>query len=966
MVAHIFSMKNIIFPIYLAVIFFSLTLFSQENFPTNGVRSTDQIMHAFINADIYIDYATKIEGATLLIQGDKIIKIGESIRIPEEARIIDLEGYQICPSFIDSYTTYGQSPQINESTVSSWNPALKMEFNAVDNFKIDTKEAEKFINTGFGLVNTLQRDGIIRGTSALIFLSYDKPHESVFVDASALCLSFNKGSSKMSYPKSLMGSIALLRQSYYDLEWYQNQNKTFNTSLESFADKKNLPKIFEVNNYQSIFRANKVATEFNEKYIIKTNGDEYKRVQEIKNLDIPFIVPINFPKLKLNNDPYENLDVSLSALKHVDTAPFNLSILLKHGLDVAITTHGLESLSDFYKNIKKIISSGVSKIELLKSLTYSPAQFLNIYDKVGSISKGKRANFLIFSGEIFSDDFCIYQNWVNGKKFDVSDMNLKNLVGDYEFFVQREKVKDIELYIKNRKIQTKTKNDSLAKNDIKKIELIGKKLSFVQNGTFFNGTFVDSVIRGELYDSLGNWGEWELRKMKNNSVTIDSNLKNDTLEMHSEILYPNMAYGFREMPVQEAVLFQNATVWTNEEMGIVDSCDIAIESGKIIALGKNLNTSIFKSSSNVVVVDASTKHITSGIIDEHSHIAIRKGVNEGTQAVTSEVRIGDVINPDDINIYRQLAGGVTIAQLLHGSANPIGGQSAIIKLRWGHLAEELKYKKAKPFIKFALGENVKQSNWGSKYRTRFPQTRMGVEQIIYDAFVRAKEYDERQQKYKKNKKGLRPRKNLELDALVEVLNHERFVTCHSYIQSEILMLMDLANSFDFRINTFTHILEGYKVADELKAHGANASTFSDWWAYKYEVNDAIPYNAALLSDAGVNTAINSDDAEMGRRLNQEAAKMIKYGNISQEEAWKSVTLNPAKMLHIDDYVGSLKKNKDADIVIWSSNPLSVYSIVEKTYVDGRCYFSLEKDLKHRERIKKEKARLLHKIINAKK
>ena len=966
MVVHIFSMKNIKFPIYLAVIFFSLTLFSQENFPKNGVRSTDQIMHAFTNADIYIDYETKIEGATLLIQGDKIIKIGESIRIPEEARIIDLEGYQICPSFIDPYTTYGQSPHINESTVSSWNPALKMEFNAVDNFKIDTKEAEKFINNGFGLVNTLQRDGIIRGTSALIFLSYDKPHESVFVDASALCLSFNKGSSKMSYPKSLMGSIALLRQSYYDLEWYQNQNKTFNTSLESFADKKNLPKIFEVNNYQSIFRANKVATEFNEKYIIKTNGDEYKRIQEIKNLDVPLIIPINFPKLKLNNDPYENLDVSLSTLKHVDTAPFNLSILLKHGLDVAITTHGLESLSDFYKNIKKIISSGVSKIELLKSLTYSPAQFLNIYDKVGSISKGKRANFLIFSGEIFSDDFCIYQNWVNGKKFDVSDMNLKNLVGDYEFFVQREKVKDIELYIKNRKIQTKTKNDSLAKNDIKKIELIGKKLSFVQNGTFFNGTFVDSVIRGELYDSLGNWGEWELRKMKNNSVVIDSNLKNDTLEMHSEILYPNMAYGFREMPAQDAVLFQNATVWTNEAMGIVDSCDIAIESGKIIAVGKNLNTSIFKSSSNVVVIDASTKHITSGIIDEHSHIAIRKGVNEGTQAVTSEVRIGDVINPDDINIYRQLAGGVTIAQLLHGSANPIGGQSAIIKLRWGHLAEELKYKKAKPFIKFALGENVKQSNWGSKYRTRFPQTRMGVEQIIYDAFVRAKEYDEKQQKYKKNKKGLRPRKNLELDALVEVLNHERFVTCHSYIQSEILMLMDLANSFDFRINTFTHILEGYKVADELKAHGANASTFSDWWAYKYEVNDAIPYNAALLSDAGVNTAINSDDAEMGRRLNQEAAKMIKYGNISQEEAWKSVTLNPAKMLHIDDYVGSLKKNKDADIVIWSSNPLSVYSVVEQTYVDGRCYFSLEKDLKHRERIKKEKARLLHKIINAKK
>mgnify|MGYP002883553497 CR=1 FL=1 len=241
---------------------------------------------------------------------------------------------------------------------------------------------------------------------------------------------------------------------------------------------------------------------------------------------------------------------------------------------------------------------------------------------------------------------------------------------------------------------------------------------------------------------------------------------------------------------------------------------------------------------------------------------------------------------------------------------------------------------------------------------------MGVEQIMYDAFSRAKEYEYNSKNYKKNKAS-KPRKNLELDALVEILNKKRFITCHSYIQSEINMLIDLAEEFGFTINTFTHVLEGYKIADKLKNHGSSASTFSDWWAYKYEVNDAIPHNASILNKIGVNTAINSDDAEMGRRLNQEAAKMIKYGNTSQEDAWKMVTLNPAKMLKIDNYVGSLRKNKDADIVIWSKNPLSIYSVVEATYIDGRCFFSIQKDKEHRNYIAKEKNRILNKLMKQK-
>ncbi len=436
-----------------------------------------------------------------------------------------------------------------------------------------------------------------------------------------------------------------------------------------------------------------------------------------------------------------------------------------------------------------------------------------------------------------------------------------------------------------------------------------------------------------------------LDNSEENKITEKDN--HDSLAIPN-IWQPNKAYGFEKLPTQENIIFKNATVWTNEEEGIVENYDVIISNGKIIATGFSLEAEKFFSNIEYKTVDASNLHLTSGIIDEHSHIAISRGVNEGSHAVTSEVCIGDVINPNDHNIYRQLAGGTTAAQLLHGSANPIGGQSAIIKFRWGESAENMKISDAPKFIKFALGENVKQSNWGDYERIRFPQTRMGVEQVFYDAFYRAKEYKKTWEEYNNlsRKEKLNtppPREDLKLNALVEILTSDMFITCHSYVQSEINMLIHVADSIGFNVNTFTHILEGYKVAEKLQEHGAGGSTFSDWWAYKFEVNDAIPYNASLLNEAGVITAINSDNAEMGRRLNQEAAKAVKYGNTSQEDAWKLVTLNPAKLLHLDHRMGSIKSGKDADIVLWTANPLSVYAKVAQTYVDGKLMFDIKKD-----------------------
>jgi imidazolonepropionase-like amidohydrolase len=421
-----------------------------------------------------------------------------------------------------------------------------------------------------------------------------------------------------------------------------------------------------------------------------------------------------------------------------------------------------------------------------------------------------------------------------------------------------------------------------------------------------------------------------------------------------------VAYGNKEIPKQETILIKNATVWTMEAEGVLENTDVLLENGKISKIGKDL------SARGARVIDGTGKHLSPGIIDEHSHIAATS-INDRA-ANSGMVRIGDVVDSEDQGIYRALSGGVTAVQILHGSANPIGGQSALIKLRWGQAPEAMLIDGADGFIKFALGENVKRSR--AENSIRYPQTRMGVEQVYVDAFQSALDYEKKHKAYEAlsasaKAKAEKPRKDLALETMLEILHGERFITCHSYVQSEINMLMKVAERFNFRINTFTHILEGYKVADKMAEHGVGASTFSDWWAYKWEVRYAIPYNSTIMMREGVVTAVNSDDASLMRRLNQEAAKAVKYGSLDPVEAFKMCTVNPAKLLHLDKRMGSIKVGKDADVVLWSDNPLSIYAKAEKTIVDGTVYFDVEKDQEMKVAIRKERARLVQKMRDAK-
>ena len=974
---------------------------ADQTTPLQGIIDKTPNLIALTGATVYTEPGKKLQNAVVLIADGRISAVGTKVSVPAGYQQIDASRYTLYPGFIDPYTQYGidaakpaKPGSYRDAPVyknerkggNASNAAIHAEHSWVNDFTPDSKAAAELRKLGFTAAQSARFDGIFRGQAFVSALTEGLPNELILNPNGPQFMAFSKGSSKQSYPSSLMGSIALIRQTLSDANWYNqaygktdvryfNEPIEFNAALQSLGSIARQGAIFETADDRSLLRAHQLLAEFKlDNAAMVGSGYEYVRLDEVKAMQRKLILPLNFPAAPAVEQVADQLDVNLADLRHWERAPANAAALANADVPFALTTFKLKDKKDFWPNLRKAVQHGLSTDTALAALTTVPAAIAGVADKVGKIAPGYQADLVLASGDLFVDGEII-ATWVRGQQHSIKAIAPVQFSGDYQLNLNGKMIK-ITLNGEADKLSgeaTLLAGPADAKAvKLQHIHTQQQRLQFNLNLTDltgdkqiaqFNGQLLDNQLSGLWQLTTGSQAVTAQRQPLPDSSTPDKAVKPD-VKLISSITFPNRAYGLPALAKQQNVHIKNATVWTAEQDGVLENTDVIVRNGKFDKIGKNLSTP-----RGFDVIDASGMHLTPGMIDEHSHVAIEAGVNEGTDAVTSEVRIGDVLNPEDINLYRGLAGGTTTAQLLHGSANPIGGQAQVIQFRWGESAEGLKMRAAPPSIKFALGENVKQSNWGDAFTERYPQTRIGVETTIRDAFVAAKEYKAKLAAYNKLSKRQReqvapPRIDYRLQALVEILDKQRFIHTHSYVASEILMLIELADELGFSITTFTHILEGYKTAKEMAAHGASASTFADWWAYKMEVQDAIPTNACLMAEQGVNVSINSDDAGLQRRLNQEAAKSVMYCGMSEHDALKMVTINPAMQLKIDGVTGSIKVGKQADFVLWNTHPLSVYSQAQQTWIAGTKYFDISTDKQLQQQLEAEKAALVQKVLNA--
>jgi len=906
----------------------------------------------------------------------------------------------IYPGLIDSYSDIGmpkkpqpaggprmsgggQAPAPEAQGVKHWNNNVQAAQNADEIFTPDEKSAEKMRGMGFTAALLVPQKGLFHGTSALFTLGDGNPG-SLLVKAHVAQhvgfeTSFGEG-----YPNSLMGAVALIRQTFLDAQWQRTaleaaaQNPLEHgpeyaedlAALAGAVDAKQ-PVIFETADEIAILRAANIAKEFSLRYLIRGSGTEYRRLDAVKRSGAAVILPVNFPEAPSVETPEDAMNVSLEDLRYWDEAPENPKRLEEAGIRFAFTSANLKDAGKFLGNVRIAVNRGLPKDAALAALTTTPAKLLGAEKKFGSLETGKMANFVITDGDLFAEKTKIRETWIDGRRYEVKPQAAYDPRGTWRALLANTPVDSLTIVLKGEidalqgSAKAKGKEVKLTSSTFADMQIA---LSFTGDSLALSGVlrlsgdaFGDTMLgTGEL--SSGMVFRWTARRIEAFKPEADTVKPKPQVMASFGPVYPPVAFGRPKLPDQPAHIFiRGATIWTSAAQGILENADLLIEKGKVLKVGRGLSAP-----ADALVIDGAGKHVTAGLIDCHSHTAAAGSVNETGKTMTPEVRIGDVIDCDDVALYRELAGGLTVANVLHGSANPIGGQNQVIKLRWGMLPDEMKFEGAVPGVKFALGENVKQSGSGRGGGGRYPQTRQGVEQIIRDEFQAAIDYRSAWREFQDGKRKIPPRCNLQSETIVEVLEGRRLVHAHAYRQDEVLMLMRVAEDFGFRIATFQHILEGYKVADIMAKHGAGGSSFSDWWAYKFEVYDAIPYNGALMRDVGVIVSYNSDSDELARRLYTEAAKAVKYGGVSPEEAIKFVTINPAKQLRIDGRVGSLEQGKDADFALWSASPLSSFTVCEQTWIDGRKYFDRDEDRAMNEEVTKERAVLIQKILSSKK
>ena len=850
--------------------------------------STVPPVFALRGATVFAGDGTVIQNAIVVINDGLIEAVGTNVRVPPGAWEIDLRGKFIYPGLFDCLTGVGLKKQAGRSgTVpgqegESTGPppvpegGMLAHFRAADLLDPESKDLEAWRNAGILTLNLAPDQGIFMGQTAVINLNGRDRAQMIVEPSAAARVSF-RTLGYSSYPGSLMGIIAVLRQTLLDARQYAEVTRIYEShpqglkrpgsdrvleALQPVIEGKT-PLLFTAQTEREIRRSLSLAAEHKTTCIIAGGLEADRVADKLKETRTPVLLSLNFPQKEREGNP--EAEESLETLLRRHHAPFTAARLQAAGVRFAFCSDGVRTPADYVKNLRLAVKRGLPKEAALRAATLSAAEILGVDRQLGSIEPGKIANLIVTDQDLFDDKGRVTSVFVDGEIFETP------VIADQ-------------------------------RADQKKAEDLGP-------------------------DPAGDKSDQEI------------------------------VFDYRIAPGVKEKLIKNATVMTVSQ-GTLPGVSVLVRDGKIAAIGKDL-----QAGPGADIIDATGKWLTPGIVDCHNHIAA-DSTNEGSVAVSSMTAVEDVLDPTDISIYRDLAGGVTTAHTLHGSANPIGGKNSVIKLKWGKPVEEMLFKGGKPGLKFALGENPKRSGASSYSATRrYPASRMGVEDVIRSSFLEAREYARKWDEYEQKKAAgltplLPPRRDLKLEPLVEILKGQRLMHVHAYRADEMLMTLRLADELGIKVATFDHGLEGYKIAKEIAAHGTGVTTFSDWWAYKAEAYDAIPYNAALLVRNGVLVSVNSDGAEESRHLFQEAAKCMKYGGLTENEALALITLNPAKQLQIDKRVGSIEVGKDADLVVFNRYPLSVYAVPEMVFIEGDLFFSRDADRERQKELEKIKQQLI--------
>jgi imidazolonepropionase-like amidohydrolase len=958
--------------------------------PVEAMRDNTPGVHAFAGARIVVAPGRVLQNATLVVRDGLIEAVGTSVQVPADARVWDMRGLTLYPGFIDAHADVGitSAPPEGETDAGPvhWNPQVRPYFSAAADLRDDPERRQVLRAQGFTAALAVPQLGIFRGETAIVGLGDEDENERVLKGGVAQSLKLD-GDNALGggYPNSPMGAIALVRQTLLDADWYIRAWDAYradpaglrppetNTALAALQPvaRSEEPLFVETRAEAEILRAHAIAAEFPAVDLwLRGNGEEYRIIDVLSESTAPLVLPLAFPEAPDVETPEDALDVSLAELRHWYLAPENPGRLARAGISFSLTADELEEEDEFLENLRTAVARGLAADDALAALTINPARMLGVEATLGTLEAGKLANVVVAEGDLFEDDVRIRDVWIGGTRYAInpalasdprgrwivaSDDSRLNGTLEIEGSIDRLHGRII---LNNRAVML---SSASAGTESGRLLIAFPGSAIDASGTVrLSGSISGDEMSGWSELPTGTGPEWSAERTQ--AYTVSESGANDGDDEGSGVarqaqitlpeIRPAVEFGRERMPEQpENVLVRNATVWTQGPQGRLENADLLVTNGKVTRVGQNL-----QAPSGAVVIDGTGRHVTPGLIDAHVHNAT-DGTNESGFAIVPEVRMGDVVTYDEVAMYRQLAGGLTSAHVMHGSANPIGGQNVFLKMRWGALPDQLKLENGPRTVKFALGENPKRRE------DRYPDTRMGTNQIIRDHFMAARDYERAWQRWNETQEGLPPRRDLRMDALVDILNEDLRVHSHGYRQDEFLALIRLAQEFDFNIQALQHGLEAYKIAPELAEAGVAAVVWSDWSSFKVEAYDGTPYNARILLDAGVLTSLHSDNTQLSSRMNWEAGKILRTG-VSEEDALSLVTNRTASVFGVDDRIGSLQPGLDADFVIWNGHPLSQFTLAEQTWVDGRKYFDMQEDARMREQVAQERARLIQLALSA--